>query len=188
MAVHVILRMGDPRLMQVAAPVVDFATPELNRLIEDMFETMRAAGGCGLAAPQIGVSLRVVVFGLPNGSTRSGCDFLPDTVLINPTLEPLGPETAIDWEACLSVPGLRGKVRRPNRIRLRAHDHQGRTIEREVSGFEARVIQHECDHLDGRLYPSRIEDWNWFGFGAELEQRLTSNEAVGAAAQGCAGE
>lgn len=164
MATHPILRMGDPRLFQVAAPVQTFATAELATLVDDLFESMRAAGGCGLAAPQIGVSLRVVVFGLQSDDKRAGCEPLPDTVLINPEIEPLGNGSTTDWEACLSVPGLRGRVRRPHRIRYRAYDLEGRVTEREVAGFHARVIQHECDHLDGILYPSRIEDWHSFGF------------------------
>lgn len=173
MATHLILRMGDHRLMQVAAPVGEFDTAELRTLIADMFDTMRAAGGCGLAAPQIGVSLRVVVYGLPNDRPRTGCEFLPDTVLINPSIRALGSESDVDWEGCLSVPGLRGRVRRPNRIHCRAFDPEGRLIDREVAGFEARVIQHECDHLDGVLYPGRVEDWSWFGFSEELDQRLS---------------
>lgn len=164
MAIHNILRMGDPRLFQVAAPVSRFDTRELHDLVRDLFDTMRAAGGCGLAAPQIGVSLQVVVFGVDSARAAGQCPTIPDTVLINPHIEPLGTGTDIDWEACLSVPGLRGRVRRPNRIRYRAWRPDGQLLEHEVAGFHARVIQHECDHLQGVLYPSRIEDWQSFGF------------------------
>lgn len=168
MATHEILRMGDARLFQVAAPVTTFSTTRLDTLIADLFETMRAAGGCGLAAPQIGVALQVVVFG---GTSRSAADCppLPDTVLINPHIEPLGTATEVDWEACLSVPGLRGRVRRHRRIRYRARGADGRSLEREAEGFHARVIQHECDHLQGVLYPSRIEEWRSFGFSDVFE-------------------
>ncbi len=164
MTVHTVLRMGDRRLFQVAAPVVRFSTPELAELITDMFETMRAAGGCGLAAPQIGVCARVLVFGLQSSTARAHCETLPDTVLINPEIEIIGDQFGSDWEGCLSVPGMRGRVDRPDCIRYRAYDLDGRLIERQVCGFQARVIQHECDHLDGILYPSRIRDWQAFGF------------------------
>lgn len=174
MTVHRILRMGEPRLFQVASPVTDFATAELNRLVSDMFETMRAAGGCGLAAPQIGISARLLVFGLERSSARPDCTPLPDTVLINPEIEVLGAEFGSDWEGCLSVPGLRGRVRRPEHIGYRAYDGEGRRIEREVKGFQARVIQHECDHLNGVLYPSRIEDWTSFGFVDALQSAVDS--------------
>lgn len=167
MAIHKILRMGDARLFQVAAPVEAFSTPELETLVADLFDSMRAADGCGLAAPQIGVTLRVVVISVDG--VRSPCGPIPDTVLVNPLIEPVGAATSIDWEACLSVPGLRGRVRRPDRIRYRAFDQHGRLTEAEVTGFHARVIQHECDHLDGVLYPSRIEDWHSFGFSNVIE-------------------
>ena len=182
MATHPILRMGDPRLYQVAVPVSEFSTPALAALVEDLFESMRAAGGCGLAAPQIGVSLRVVVFGL--SKPREHCAPIPDTVLINPQIIPRGEATSVDWEACLSVPGLRGRVRRPDRIHYRAYDLDGRLTEREVSGFHARVIQHECDHLDGILYPSRIDDWQSFGFVDTLESAAQAESAASATVDG----
>ncbi len=169
MTVHTVLRMGDRRLFQVAAPVVRFSTPELTELIADMFETMRAAGGCGLAAPQIGISARVVVFGLQSSAARAHCEILPDTVLINPEIEIVGDQFGSDWEGCLSVPGMRGRVDRPDCIRYRAYDLDGHLIERQVNGFHARVIQHECDHLNGILYPSRIRDWQSFGFVDALQ-------------------
>ena len=178
MAIHPILRMGDPRLYQVAMPVSEFSSPALTTLVEDLFESMRAAGGCGLAAPQIGVSLRVVVFGL--SEPREHCAPIPDTVLINPQIIPLGAESTVDWEACLSVPGLRGRVRRPDRIHYHAYDLNGRLTEHEVSGFQARVIQHECDHLDGILYPSRIDDWQSFGFTDTLD-RIAQAESTSSA-------
>lgn len=169
MATRDILHMGDRRLTQTASPVTRFATAELDRLVRDLFETMRAAGGCGLAAPQIGVSLQVVVFGVDGARARGGCTHIPDTVLINPHIEPIGTDTDLDWEACLSVPGLRGRVRRPTRVRYRAQDVAGRPLLGEAQGFHARVIQHECDHLRGVLYPSRIENWHEFGFADVLD-------------------
>lgn len=184
MTIHSILRMGDPRLFQVAAPVVEFSTPKLLELVGDMFETMRAAGGCGLAAPQIGVSLRVVVFGLSSSAARPQCEPLPDTVLINPEIVPLGNQYSIDWEGCLSVPGMRGRIPRYDHIRYRACDVAGRITERQVRGFHARVIQHECDHLDGVLYPSRIEDWHSFGFVDAFENAAESEPTVQAGAAG----
>ena len=182
MAIHPILRMGDPRLYQVAMPVSEFSSPALTTLVEDLFDSMRAAGGCGLAAPQIGVSLRVVVFGL--SKPREACAPIPDTVLINPQITPLGAASSVDWEACLSVPGLRGRVRRSDRIHYRAYDLDGRLTEREVSGFQARVIQHECDHLDGILYPGRIEDWQSFGFTDALDNAAQAESATSAMIDG----
>jgi peptide deformylase len=159
-----ILRMGDPRLLQRSLPVERFGTPELRELLADMRETMIAAHGAGLAAPQIGVLLRVVIFGFEHNQRYPDADPVPYTELVNPVLTPLGPELEEDWEGCLSVPGLRGLVPRHARLRYSGFDPEGRAIEREVSGFHARVVQHECDHLDGVLYPTRIRDLRSFGF------------------------
>ena len=166
--IHEILRMGDPRLLRVSEPVRDTRAPELATLIDDMFETMHAANGAGLAAPQIGVPLRVVIFGYADPATRNprypDADPVPQTVLINPVVEALSNEEEEGWEGCLSVPGLRAIVPRYARIRYRGVDLQGRSIEREVDGFHARVVQHECDHLDGILYPMRVRDFSRFGY------------------------
>lgn len=165
MAVREILRMGDARLLRRSRPVTEFATPTLARLIEDLHDTMRAADGAGLAAPQIGVDLRVVVFGTGAAVARyPDAPPVPPTILINPVLEPIGEAMELDWEGCLSVPGLRGRVPRHRRLRYRGFDPQGGVIDREVEGFHARVVQHECDHLDGVLYPMRITDFSQFGF------------------------
>ncbi len=163
-----ILRMGDARLLQVARPVVQFDTPELHALLTDMFDTMHAANGAGLAAPQIGVPLRVVIFGYADPTARNprypDADPVPQTVLINPRLMPLSDELEDGWEGCLSVPGLRGVVARHARLRYQGHDEKGAIIDRTVDGFHARVVQHESDHLDGVLYPMRIRDFTRFGF------------------------
>ena len=159
-----ILRMGDPRLLRVSEPVTRFDTPELRQLLTDMFETMRAADGAGLAAPQIGVLLRVVVFGFESNARYPEADAVPETILINPVIEPLGDAMQDGWEGCLSVPGLRGLVPRFERVRYRGFDERGVALEREVDGFHARVVQHECDHLDGILYPMRVRDFRTFGF------------------------
>lgn len=164
MAVLPILKMGDPRLLQVAAPVVEFNTPRLDRLVDDLFETMAAAGGVGLAAPQIAVGLQVVVFGFQQSSRYPQASPVPMTVLVNPVITPLGGEEEEDWEGCLSVPGLRGMVPRWRRIRYQGFDRRGEAIDRTAEGFHARVVQHECDHVLGRLYPSRIRDFSRFGF------------------------
>ncbi|GAC1633889.1 MAG: peptide deformylase [Nevskia sp.] len=163
-----VLRMGDPRLLRVAPPVAAFGTPELMALLADMRETMAALNGAGLAAPQIGVDLRVVIFGFEHSERYPEAEAVPYTVLCNPVLEALGDELEDGWEGCLSVPGMRGLVPRHLRLRYRGVDEQGRPIEREVSGFHARVVQHECDHLDGILYPRRIRDLTQFGFTREL--------------------
>jgi peptide deformylase len=163
-----ILRMGDPRLLQVSAPVEQFGTPELQELIGDMQETMTAAMGAGLAAPQIGVQQRVVIFGGAPSRRYPEAAAVPYTVLINPVLEPMGEQMDEDWEGCLSVPGMRGLVPRYQELRYRGYDPQGTPIDRTVSGFHARVVQHEVDHLDGVLYPLRIRDLRSFGFMAEL--------------------
>jgi peptide deformylase len=167
-AVRNILRMGDPRLLQVSAPLEQFGTPELQALILDMHETMTAAMGAGLAAPQIGVPQRVVIFGGAPSRRYPEAAAVPYTVLINPELEPIGEQMEEDWEGCLSVPGMRGLVPRYQGLRYRGYDADGATIDRTVSGFHARVVQHEVDHLDGMLYPFRIRDLRSFGFIAEL--------------------
>jgi peptide deformylase len=159
-----ILRMGDPRLLRVSEPVQRFDTPELRDLLVDMFETMRAADGAGLAAPQIGVLLRVVVFGFESNARYPEAAAVPETILINPVIEPLTDAMENGWEGCLSVPGLRGLVPRYERVRYRGFDERGVALEREVDGFHARVVQHECDHLDGILYPTRVRDLRMFGF------------------------
>ena len=168
MAVHEILKMGDPRLLRVAPPVQAFDTPELHALIADMFETMAAANGAGLAAPQIGVDLQLVIFGYTNNVRYPDAPPVPPTVLINPVITPLDDEMVNGWEGCLSVPGLRGEVPRHARIRYRGFDAQGRPIDREADGFHARVVQHECDHLIGRLYPTRMPDLTKLGYTSVL--------------------
>ena len=164
MAVREVLRMGDPRLLEVARPVERFDTPELHALLADMLETMRALDGAGLAAPQIGISSQVVIFGIESNPRYPDAEAVPDTVLINPQLAPLSDELEEDWEGCLSVPGMRGVVPRYTRLRYRGYDQFGHTIDRSVSGFHARVVQHECDHLIGVLYPMRIRDFSRFGY------------------------
>ncbi len=168
MAIRKLLRMGDPRLLERAGPVRQFDTPELHALIADMQETMTAENGAGLAAPQIGIPLRVVVFGYEQNSRYPDAPPVPETVLINPVIEPLSDEMEDGWEGCLSVPGLRGLVSRHIQIRYRCYDATGQVIEREAEGFHARVVQHECDHLDGILYPQRVRDMTSFGFVDEL--------------------
>jgi peptide deformylase len=168
MAIKPVLRMGDARLLLISAPVREFGTPQLRELITDMEDTMRAASGAGLAAPQIGVMQRVVIFGGGRTERYPDADAVPYTVLINPKLKPLRGGKDEDWEGCLSVPGLRGMVPRYRRLRYRGSDESGRPIDRTVSGFHARVVQHEVDHLDGVLYPMRIQDLRKFGYLAEL--------------------
>ena len=168
MAVRTILRMGNPRLLEPAAPVGGFATPELRALVGDLLDTMRAAGGAGLAAPQIGVGLQVVVFGFVSSPRYPDADPVPQTVLVNPVITALDDESEEAWEGCLSVPGLRGVVARPRRIHYAGFDAEGQAIDRTVSGFHARVVQHECDHLNGVLYPMRVRDFTRFGFTEEL--------------------
>ena len=162
--IHPILKMGDPRLLKIARPVERFDTPELHALIADMFQTMASAGGVGLAAPQIGVDLQLVIFGFDNSDRYPDAPPVPRTILLNPVIEPLSDEMEDGWEGCLSVPGLRGVVPRHRAIRYRGFDLQGNPIDREAEGFHARVAQHECDHLIGRLYPSRIRDFSQFGY------------------------
>jgi peptide deformylase len=159
-----VLRMGDPRLLEVARPVEAFGTPGLLALIEDMRDTMAHLNGAGLAAPQIGVGLRVVIFGVHSNPRYPDAEEVPDTVLINPTLTPVDSEQEEGWEGCLSVPGMRGLVPRFTHLRYQGYDADGTKIDRTVSGFHARVVQHECDHLDGILYPMRIRDLANFGF------------------------
>ena len=171
MAVRTVVRMGHPVLRRVAEPVTRFGTPELHALVEDLWETMHASGGIGIAAPQVAVAKRVVVFGLGNRRDTAGggeVARIDPTVLVNPVIEPLAETMAEGWEACLSVPGMRGMVPRYTRIRYTGFDTVGSRIEREVEGFHARVVQHECDHLDGVLYPARIRDMSTFGFDEEL--------------------
>ncbi len=164
MTVRAILHMGDPRLLEPARPVSDFSDPALQTLLVDMHETMAAAGGVGLAAPQIGVGLQVVVFGFERSDRYPQAEPVPRTVLINPVVTPIGDDEDLGWEGCLSVPDLRGEVPRWRRIRYRGFDAAGRTIDRSADGFHARVVQHECDHLAGVLYPMRIRDFRRFGF------------------------
>jgi peptide deformylase len=164
MTVRDILKMGDPRLLRVAEPVRDFATAELERLVADMYETMHAANGVGLAAPQIGVNLQLVIFGFRHNERYPDAPEVPETVLINPVLTPLSDEMEEGFEGCLSVPGLRGSVPRYTRLRYEGVDQHGSRISREVEGFHARVVQHEVDHLLGILYPMRIKDFSRFGF------------------------
>lgn len=165
MTVHTILKMGDARLLRLAQPVREFNTPGLHQLIVDLEETMAAAEGAGLAAPQIGVDLQVVVFGRESVNPRyPDAPLVPRTVLINPVITPLGDEEEDGWEGCLSVPGMRGVVPRWQRIRYQGFDAQGQAIDRTVDGFHARVVQHECDHLWGKLYPMRMRDLSRFGF------------------------
>jgi peptide deformylase len=159
-----VLKMGDPRLLERSREVEGFGTAELRELIADMHDTMAHLNGAGLAAPQIGVPLRVVIFGVKANPRYPDAEEVPDTVLINPAIEPIGDEIEEGWEGCLSVPGLRGLVPRWRRVRYRGFDEKGEQIDRTVEGFHARVVQHECDHLDGILYPMRIEDMSKFGF------------------------
>ncbi len=159
-----VLKMGDPRLLQPAQPLQRFDTPELHALLADMRDTMAHLAGAGLAAPQIGVGLQVVIFGVAQNPRYPDAEEVPDTVLINPVLTPLSDELEEDWEGCLSVPGLRGMVPRHTRLRYQGWDERGKLIDRSVSGFHARVVQHECDHLLGILYPMRIRDFSKFGF------------------------
>ena len=175
MSIQTILRMGDPRLLEIASPVADFADPQLAALIEDMFDTMAAAGGVGLAAPQIGSGLQVVIFGFEKSERYPDAEPVPQTILINPVITPLSDEEELGWEGCLSVPGLRGEVPRYTRIRYRGFDPEGKAIDRTVDGFHARVVQHECDHLIGKLYPMRMRDFSRFGFTDVLFPEMTQD-------------
>jgi peptide deformylase len=165
MAVRDILKMGDARLLRVAQPVREFDTDQIHTLVADMFDTMLAVNGAGLAAPQIGVDLQLVIFGTDTPNPRyPDAPPVPRTVLLNPRIEPIGNEEVEDWEGCLSVPGLRGVVPRWARIRYTGFDPYGDPIDRTVEGFHARVVQHECDHLIGKLYPMRVRDFTKFGY------------------------
>lgn len=163
-----VLRMGDPRLLRVAAKVEKFGTPVLHELIQDMHDTMESLDGAGLAAPQIGVDLQLVIFGVKHNPRYPDAETVPYTVLINPLLTPVSDEMEEGWEGCLSVPGMRGMVMRHTALRYQGYDQYGQAIDRTVSGFHARVVQHECDHLQGILYPMRITDLRLFGFNEEL--------------------
>jgi peptide deformylase len=167
-AIKPVLRMGDARLWQVAKPVIHFDTQQLHELVLDMRDTMQDMNGAGLAAPQIGVGLRVVIFGVQHNSRYPDAEAVPETVLVNPFITSLGDALEEDWEGCLSVPGLRGLVPRFAHIRYQGLDEYGALIDRTASGFHARVVQHECDHLDGILYPMRIQDMTKFGYNEEL--------------------
>jgi peptide deformylase len=175
MAVLKILKMGDERLLRVAKPVEAFDTPELHALVADMFETMRAVNGAGLAAPQVGVDMQLVIFGFSKNIRYPDAPPVPETVLLNPHIEVIGNAREANWEGCLSVPGMRGVVDRPSHIRYSGFDLQGHRIEREAEGFHARVVQHECDHLIGKLYPMRITDFTKFGFTEVLFPELDPN-------------
>jgi peptide deformylase len=175
MAVREILKMGDARLLRLAQPVRAFGTAELAALVDDMHDTMVAANGAGLAAPQIGVDLQLVIFGFEHNQRYPEAPPLPLTVLLNPNITPLSEDEVDGWEGCLSVPGLRGLVPRWTRIRYTGLDLQGRPIEREAEGFHARVVQHECDHLIGRLYPTRMRDLTQLGYTSVLFPALGDN-------------
>ena len=175
MTVREILKMGDPRLLRIAKPVEQFDTPEMRELIADMFETMKHANGAGLAAPQIGVDLQLVIYGYDSNVRYPEAPPVPRTVLINPVITPLDDGEVDGWEGCLSVPGLRGVVPRWERIRYTGFDELGNAIDREADGFHARVVQHECDHLIGRLYPTRMRDLTQFGFTSVLFPEMDPN-------------
>jgi peptide deformylase len=168
MAIRPVLKMGDPTLLKVAEPIADFDTQELRDLLADMHDTMESLNGAGLAAPQIGVSQQVVIFGVGKNPRYPQAEEVPYTVLINPVLEPVSAEMEEGWEGCLSVPGMRGLVPRYSQLRYRGFDQAGTAIDRTVSGFHARVVQHEVDHLLGILYPMRIRDLRNFGFNETL--------------------
>lgn len=174
--IYPILKMGDPRLLKVSDRIQEFDTPALHQLIADMFETMQLANGAGLAAPQIGVNLQLVIFGFKQNSRYPDAPNVPETVLINPVLTPLSDETDDAWEGCLSVPGMRGLVPRWSRLRYEGFDQFGQKISRDVDGFHARVVQHETDHLNGVLYPMRIKDLTQFGFTEVLFPELDPGE------------
>ena len=177
MTLHTILKMGDPRLLRTAQPVTAFDTDELHLLISDMLDTMRSVNGAGLAAPQIGVDLQLVVFGTADVNPRyPDRPVVPPTVLINPVITPIGDAEENDWEGCLSVPGLRGLVPRWSRIRYTGFDQYGDPIDRTVDGFHARVVQHECDHLIGRLYPTRMRDLTQLGYTEVLFPALDPSD------------
>jgi peptide deformylase len=177
MTIREILKMGDPRLLRIAPPVTEFDTDALHLLVSDMFDTMAAANGAGLAAPQIAVNLQLVIFGTDQINPRyPDAPLVPRTVLLNPVITPLGPEEEDGWEGCLSVPGLRGVVPRFSRIRYTGFDQYGDAIDRTAEGFHARVVQHECDHLIGKLYPMRVRDFTRFGFTEVLFPGLDAGQ------------
>ena len=173
MPVRPILRMGDPRLLQASEPVKEFDSPFLEALVEDLVDTVRSVNGAGLAAPQIGILQQVVIFGGVERSRYPDADTVPFTVLVNPQIEILSKETESFWEGCLSVPGMRGLVERPSHIRYSGFDQFGNAIEREAKGFHAIVVQHECDHLQGVLYPMRMKSMSMFGFEEELSHHIS---------------
>jgi peptide deformylase len=172
MAVRRVLRIGHPLLLEKSHTISEFNTPELDNLVRDLRETMHAKDGAGIAAPQIGVLKRVVIFGIEDNPRYPDAESVPETVLINPLITPLDDEMEEGWEGCLSVPGMRGLVSRYRRIHYEGHDARGKIISRRVEGFHARVVQHECDHLDGILYPQRIKDMRQFGFTDELYDKV----------------
>lgn len=174
MAVREILKMGNPQLLQVSEPVAESEFSQLEDLVTDLIDTMTAAEGAGLAAPQIGVMKRVVIFGFEHNERYPDAGSVPFTVLINPELEVLDNQVQYGWEGCLSVPGMRGKVPRAYNLRYRGFTLDGTSIDRTVDGFHARVVQHECDHLDGILYPMRMEDMSYFGFEDQLRDMASS--------------
>jgi peptide deformylase len=176
MPIRPVLKMGEPLLLATAEPVTQFDTPELHALIVDLFDTMIATNGVGIAAPQIGVSLQVVVFGFEQNERYPDADAVPQTILLNPVITALDEEMESGWEGCLSVPGLRGVVPRHTQIRYQGFDQFGNEIDRTVSGFHARVVQHECDHLFGVLYPQRISDMTQFGYTDVLFPQLKAGQ------------
>ena len=176
MTVREILKMGDPRLLRVAEPVTEFGTPAMDALIQDMFDTMHDANGAGLAAPQIGVNLQLVIYGFKQNQRYPDAPSVPETVLINPVLTPLSEEMEEAFEGCLSVPGLRGSVPRYARLRYEGVDQHGAPIRRDVDGFHARVVQHEVDHLLGILYPMRITDFSKFGYTEVMFPDMDPND------------
>jgi peptide deformylase len=182
MSVREILKMGDPRLLRTARAVERFDDPALQALVVDLHDTMQHAGGVGIAAPQIGVDLAVVLFGFERSERYPEAPPVPATVLVNPLIVPLGPEVEEGWEGCLSVPGLRGKVPRYQRIRYSGFDPQGSPIERVAEGFHARVVQHECDHLIGTLFPMRVRDFSAFGYTEVLFPQLAQSASAGSSA------
>ncbi len=173
MAVKTILRMGDARLLERTQPVTNIHDSAIRGLIQDMFDTMENAGGVGLAAPQIGVGLQVVIFGFDRSERYPDAPPVPQTILINPVITPIGEDEELRWEGCLSVPGMRGEVPRYLHIRYQGFDEQGNPIDRKVESFHARVVQHECDHLIGKLYPMRMRDMSRFGFTDVLLPEMT---------------
>lgn len=184
MSIRTVIKMGDPRLLLSAEPVTAFGTPQLTRLVEDLWETMKVHSGAGLAAPQIGENLQVVVFGTGEPNPRyPDAGIVPPTVLINPIVTPLGASMEDGWEGCLSLPGLRGAVSRYASVRYQGFDLYGQPIDRTVEGFHARVVQHECDHLWGFLYPMRMKDMSRFGFTDTLFPAIAKVEALPVAAE-----